>query len=387
MTPTVADVDRIAAISDPIIRNLQITQCYHELSAAFAARTGPGANWCTFATWASKQAGQTIRKEDLTRTLESAFAATVDATQAAVDVTATAQRLGARGPAAEIQESTWEVLNPFAAIDRASDAVARGNKKVFEEIGLEFARFCAACLLDAVPDADHLALFCTGLRPGDPPDGQNYLRQAFTHYYHALFEPDPSTRAQLQSLANLEIGFHEQTRLQPEIVEALDAAFVDPVEFRKRLLKAIFPLRGWWARVRLFFMRLFGRPTAFDTATATLATAARQQAQRLITATMMTLGLPHGVRLRLGEDLTAPFPAVLQHITLPELQALLARIDPTPDSTLGSGAVDWGDLADRIHFIADLFRCYHESPDLLVPPFSPEQVTALQAGQLPAGRL
>lgn len=29
--PTVADVDRVAALPDAVIRNLQITQCYHEL--------------------------------------------------------------------------------------------------------------------------------------------------------------------------------------------------------------------------------------------------------------------------------------------------------------------------------------------------------------------
>ena len=40
---TVADVERIAALSDPVVRNLQITQCYCELSRAFAARTGGGA--------------------------------------------------------------------------------------------------------------------------------------------------------------------------------------------------------------------------------------------------------------------------------------------------------------------------------------------------------
>lgn len=57
-SPSVADVERIRAVGDPVLRNLQITQCYHELSAAMAGRTGPGANWCTFATWASKQAGQ-----------------------------------------------------------------------------------------------------------------------------------------------------------------------------------------------------------------------------------------------------------------------------------------------------------------------------------------
>ena len=79
--PTVADVERIAALRDPVVRNLQITQCYCELSRLFAARTGgEPANWCTFATWASKQAGQTIRKEDLERAFERVFARSPDAT-------------------------------------------------------------------------------------------------------------------------------------------------------------------------------------------------------------------------------------------------------------------------------------------------------------------
>ncbi len=63
--PASAEVDRIATLGDPVLRNLQITQCYHELASALAKRTGPYANWCTFATWASRQAGQTIRKEAL----------------------------------------------------------------------------------------------------------------------------------------------------------------------------------------------------------------------------------------------------------------------------------------------------------------------------------
>lgn len=171
------------------------------------------------------------------------------------------------------------------------------------------------------------------------------------------------------------------------IAEALDAAFVDPKQFRNRLLKAIFPLRGWLARVRLFFMRLFGGPTPFDQALETLVATARHQAHLIITATMMTIGLPHDVRLYLGQDLNVPFPASLQQIRYPELRALLDRIDPTPDSTRDSGAVDWGDLADRIHFIVDLFRCYHESQDLFEPPFSAGQIATLKAGQLPSGRL
>ena len=53
---TVAEVERIAAMTDPVIRNLRITECYSRLAAAM----GPdGSNWCTYATWASRQAGRT----------------------------------------------------------------------------------------------------------------------------------------------------------------------------------------------------------------------------------------------------------------------------------------------------------------------------------------
>ena len=68
--PTVSDIDTIGAIGDPVIRNLRITQCYHELSRAVGERVAPGANWCTFATWASRQAGQTIRGEDFARAVD-----------------------------------------------------------------------------------------------------------------------------------------------------------------------------------------------------------------------------------------------------------------------------------------------------------------------------
>ena len=384
--PRVDDVDRIAAGTDPVIRNLQITQCYQELSSGMAQCTGLRANWCTFATWASKQAGQTIRKEDLSHALEGVLANPY-AAQATASVAASAQHLGSKHDAAEIQESVGKLLNPLAAMDRASEAVGRGNQKVFAEIGREFARFYAVCLNDTTFDDDHLANFCAGLRPGDPPDGQRYLRQAFARYYHALFESDPKTCLELLLCANLEIGFHEQTRLQPEIAAALNAAFIDPKEFRSRLIKAIFPYRGWLARLRLFLLRLSNRPSPFEDAVEALVAEARRQARLFITAQLMTITLPHGVRLHLGQDLNVPYPADLQHLVNPDLCALLAQIDPTPDSPHGSGAVDWADLADRIHYIADLFRCYADSADLFEPPFTPEQIARLKLGHLPAGTL
>lgn len=384
--PTPADVARIAAVSDPARRNLQITQCYHELALALAARTGPGANWCTFATWASKQAGQTIRREDLQRTIEDLFDPAFSA-QAAPELEASAHDLGSNRTPEEIHETVAEVLNPLNALQRASDAVARGNLKVFAEIGHEFARFLETLGPASTVDPEALARFTGGLRPGSPPDGQQLLRQAFARYVQAFSQTGDKARAELLLCANLEIGLHEQTRLQPEIREALDAAIMDRRQFRARLIKALFPYGGWWARLRLFLLELFDRPSPFDVIVDGLLDEARRRVRLVFTASVMMLGGPGGLRLRLGADVPAPVPAVLAQIALPDLRALLEQIDPTPDSPRESGAVDWADLPDRLHFIADLFRAYGESPDWFDPPFTPAQTAALKDGQMPEGRL
>jgi hypothetical protein len=102
---------------------------------------------------------------------------------------------------------------------------------------------------------------------------------------------------------------------------------------------------------------------------------------------MMTLGLPAGRLLRLGADLRAEFAELLQTLHNPELHTLLAQVTPRPDDLLGSGAGDWADLHERMHFIANLFRIYHQDATLLLPPFSAEQVQLFKQGQRPAGPL
>jgi hypothetical protein len=387
--PTVDDVRRIAAIDDPVIRNLQITHCYHELSAVLAARTGGSANWCTFATWASKQAGQTIRKEDLARLLENRLRRSQAALQSTHQAEASASMMRETDPEPS-EAALLEARNYTTAIDRASAAVARGNKKVFEEIGYEFARFYATCLLDEEDgpvDGEAVSRFCGELHSGEPPQGQGYLRQAFTHYAQALATADPKVRAELILLANVEIGFHEQTRLQPEIAESVDAGFINSTRLARQLLVALFPASSWLTVAYLHLRRVLGRPTTLDLAVRALLATIQRQLRHTVTELMMTITLPSGVQLRLGDDLQSAFPETLRDIANPELRALLAGIDPTPNSPLASGAADWADLADRLHFIVDLFRCYQENADLLAAPFTPEQVAAFKAGKRPTGWL
>lgn len=384
--PTVADVERITAVADPVLRNLQITQCYHELAVAMAGLTGPGANWCAVAMWASKQAGQSIRKEDLQRALQRRLRSSSDAADTAQMMASAGQEIaGEEGRSvAGAVEALWEALSPAAAFERTAEAVARGNRKVFEEIGYQFARFLNLSG-DGRPDDSKLAAFCQGLQPGEPPDGQRYLRQAFTHYHRAWTAGDERARAQWLLLANLEIGFHEQTRLQPEIVEAMNAPIYDPRALRRRLIEELFPDPG--ARLRYVLAGLAGRARPLLQARDHLADEATRIGRLIVTERMMTLAMPSGRTLQLGRDLPGGFPDPLRHIDLPELVELLHLVDPTPDSTLGTGAQDWGNLPDRMHFIADLFRAYHLDGRLLDPPFSPEQTSRLKAGQRPNGRL
>ncbi len=385
--PTTAEVEDIAGLSDAPLRNLRITQCYHELALAMAQHTQGHANWCVFATWASKQAGQTIRKEDLARTLESLLGSDAAARQAAQKLAAAAQRAGAKIGAEQIVSFVLKVLDPEAAFSRSSEAVARGNLKVFAEIGYEFARFYEQCLNDTAYDEAKIASFCEQLRPGEPPEGQGYLRRAFQHYYQALFESDEKRRAELMLLANIEIGYHEQTRLQPEINAALVAPVLSPQDFTSNLLKALRPEWGWLAGPIWAILRLLGRLAELDEAVEAYLKGAQRQAQLIVTNAMMSIEVPVHLRLKLGEDLPASFPPLLAQIADADLGELLAQIDPTPDSVSDSGAMYWGDLPDRLHFILDLFRCYHQSVTLLEPPFTAQQVAAMKEGRMPAGRL
>jgi hypothetical protein len=328
--PEVDEVGRIAALPDPVIRNLQITECYSRLAAAVADGR-PGANWCTFATWASRQAGGTIRGEDMLALLQRELGRDAELLHPFASLWRALVRHGLFNRTSRFGRALWSLHTPFDAFELASDAVARGNRKVFAEIGLEFARYLAL-------DFD---AFMAGLQ--DPE-----LRQAFTH----LEQGRASGEAGLVVLANLEIGLHEQTRLQPEIREALDAALAPEQSLLKRIL-------GWPLQRQL-----------------------TKLSREVITESLMVLSVP-GAVLMLGRNLDRPMPPVANA----DLEALLARYEPVPPAPDDCGARDWSELDQRMHYIAHLFRAYHDDAGLTAPPFTPAQVERLRAGELPDGEL
>lgn len=387
--PPVDEVDRIAGLRDPVLRNLRITLCYHDIAAALGACTGPGANWCAFATWASRQAGGTIRREDLAAAMERA----IGPSPALARVVDAAQRIaraaGARLSEAGAAEVALRALDPFAAAQRAAAAVARGNLAVFAAIAREFARFAAICLPAGRPaGAGALDTFRAGLRRGDLPHGQDRLASAFGHLYAALHAADERTRAEGLLLSNLEIGAHEQARLQPEILAALDAGFADdPRAVAREVITQAVPGFGGAVVAVAAALRWSGALESFDAAVDEFAADGRARIRVAITDRLMTLWLPHRGAVRLGRDYPGVRPAILERPANAELRALLTRLDPTPGGTLASGAADWGSLPERMHFIAELFRCEHAEPALFDPPFDAAQVAALREDRVPGGAL
>ena len=307
--PGPQEVERIVAIEDPVIRNLEITHCYSLLAASLDVH----ANWCTYATWASRQAGRTIRGEDLLDHLMRELGRDAELLH---PIRSLSRWLLRRG------RLRW-LHTPLDAIGLASDAVARGNLKVFAEIGLVFARW---------------------LDSGDPPGEPPLLRQAFSRYERSGEQPEQVV------LANLEIGLHEQTRLQPEIREAMEAA----VAPKRRQRWLAWPLQRELTRL----------------------------SRELITESLMVLTLP-GAVLALGRHLDAELAPPANE----ELAALLARYEPVPPALDDCGAEDWSVLDQRMHYLCHLFRAYHDDDALASPPFTPAQVERFRAGVVPDGEL
>jgi hypothetical protein len=354
-------VAAIANMTDPVLRNCCITEGYYQLASAFAWRFPGWTNWLMFAVWASKQAGRTIRGEDLTAELHrrlrigSRWLAPVES------VWRVLLRRGLLNPSTRLGRLVRAIPGPLDAIERASDALAKGNQLIFGEIGVEFARYLAARDMDE---------FFAGFRDGDRP----YLRRAFEHYELAAREPDAHRRAELQYLGNVEIAWHEQVRAQPLVTEALEGPVIAAQELGARVLLVIAPaglrfgLITWVVGAGLKPLSKFGVVLG----------------RQVITEALMTMALPGGRVLELGRNIESMCPDCLLELENPELRELLGLFD---GDAVNCGARDWTDLLQRMRYIARLFRVFHLDATLGEAPFRVEQVAVMRGGRLPGGEL
>ena len=362
--------------ADPVRRNLLITQCYHDLSAGLAGRLGAeSANWCTFATWASRTAGRFIRDEEI----PAAFREVLVGSPRLTAAVARANRAlsWARVDASLRDDKVLEVARRI--VHEVGELITAGNLAVFSELGPVFSR-----TIDALgEDTDGAAVerVAATLSEGESDrGGQTLLRRALTGYAVARRTQDPHRRAELMLLANARIGLHEQIRLQPYIAGSIDApirlALFDTVDE----VAACLP-RG---------TRLISKGV-LRVAVLGAANEAKRHWEELCTRELMTLRLPDET-LMLGRSLRAPagqplYPRLLDPVDDSEAVEFLKEHGALPPDRAGTAAVNWARLADRMRYIIDLFRSRQLHRPLQDPPFTAEQQRQLASGLPVTGRL
>ena len=369
--PSETEVAQIAKLANAALRNRQITEAYWKLSAEVARRISGHANWCTFATWASLQAGVTIRHEDLVNVLRERLRQSwkIGAFEAwLIDLLEEINL--------DVLQLVVDSVSDLGPLKRCSEAVGDGNRKVFEEIGLQFARWLTQFPNIHSVTGSEMEAFSSKLTAGPPPQGQDLLRQAFDNYRAASLAQDPKERAELMLLANLRIGYHEQVRLQPDIQAALDGAFIEPSDLAALLMPVLSQHPNKAARA-INIVWPFGE-SPLEKVTWALAQNVQLEMRKLITENLMSLWLPPADAVQLGRDLARPFPDDLCTLANADVLQLLASFDPTPESEYGSGAQDWANFHQRMRFIADLFRAYGEEENLFEAPSITGAATATQ---------
>jgi hypothetical protein len=376
------DIPRISNLQEPVLRNLYITQRYHDLSQALSGVVGGSdVNWSTFATWASKTAGQSIRNEEVPPFVSELVSESEDEVMHPLGNIESA--IHAVVPTTGFHASF--LLGPIEETLRTvSVSIAEGNLKVFAELAPLFVDWVKA--MQATPRAEAFAKFVEGLDARPVTEGgQELLRFAFNDYFKAAAESDAIQKARLVLLGNVRIGLHEQTRLQPQIEKAMDAPIDDVLRSHMHASLGTGAGKGFLQKL----VAEVERPLQH------LTEVVRALWERIATRYMMTLALPGGARLPLGRNIPKDaaarefLPSSLQNITAPgDLVDMLRQFDRARGVTeVGSASVDWRVLADRMNFIVNLFRSRQQDEDLLGQPFSDEQRGHIEKDHVPPGEL
>ncbi len=396
--PTLVDrTEYIIGLDDqPILRNLLITQCYHDLAQAQLTHLfGPtNLDWCHFATWASKTAGTFIRKDEILQLLLPKFIR-LGELQNQLDQL--------NGRLTQLSLTPQKTLNVPELVEKITENISHqimeGNLKVFAELGPLFAQMIHTFQGSQSYDQTILDQVIGPLAEGPTEDGgQDTLKKALTCYYKAMLTANTHERAQMMLLANGLIGLHEQIRLQSYIAGSLHAPIEDIID--ELLRTSTTTNENLWV------------DPIIQESMNNIVTEIKKGWAKFATEVMMTMKVPNEI-LYLGRDLPALprkslYPPDLATADLPELKTFVSQFarkalwlekikhwGRNVLVTLGlrqpvapfSGADDWTDLKQRMNYIVTLFRSRQQEPALTEPPFSETQHRAILDGQIPPGPL
>lgn len=366
--PSAQDIQTTVGLSDqPILRNRKVTQGYHDLSIAGAEFTGgQNLNWCGFACWSSKMIGKFLESEIIISKLCEKLGGHPNSySDWCREIQAKVMK---NRPSVVLTEAYLK--NPLKCVlDDSTSSLAAGNAMVYSELATVFSNMISVLGNDSEYSESRVHRVIDQLKDGPSQDnGQTLLKNAIGNYYRARFEGEDA-KAELVLLANLQVGLHEQTRLQHDIASFIQAPVVDPL-----IRPADQTGTGIWALgtslhawLHNMFIKLV-KPGAH---------AVMRAWEDVVTEHLLVLELPRQT-LQLGHDVVPPpnspiFPKMLETIEHEELAALLRTYRADGTSAEGSAARDWTDLNQRMRYISVLFRSHQFDKSLLEEPFTPQQ--------------
>jgi hypothetical protein len=232
--------------------------------------------------------------------------------------------------------------------------VAAGNLLVFAELAPVFA----------------------ALASGQKPDPVPGLKRVIERYEAALVEPNPDNRSVMVLGANVMAVAHEQHRLQEYIVSAMEPPLADS------LTQLVDGEVVRWAPGFVAHALAEGCIKELQAEVTT----AWQQAT---TTFMMKLTTPDQTFV-LHDPLPPPPPGpemFLPPLAGEDAEAALHPWDLTGGHGSPCGVDDWTLVRQRMCYIVNLFRSRQRHPALTSPPFTPEQLAAMEQGKVPAGPL
>ncbi|MGI9614716.1 MAG: hypothetical protein ACR2QO_17530 [Acidimicrobiales bacterium] len=363
--PLLAEVDRIAAISDPRARNLRITQLYHELELALGQLlAGEDLAWCAYGVWASKQVGAAMDglPVDHVRSLLTSTEFVDSLPLLAPDErwVRSGLRLAARTPDRVL---AWLLDNTQP---RIAEALGQGNRRVFTELAPTFAGF-----LDLAHETGgdpkemklQLPALYAALGHATFPGGMGYeLTLACEYYTQALESDDSHERAQLIYYANLRAAHYEQQRVQGPLEELTDAILETPASLvgQRRVVAALVSVLERVAPRRVHRLRY--------TLGLVLGRMVTDLAVRVETPIdSLAVGTP------LKPDAEGNYyPESLAELTVPAFKEFFKhpnnwmQLGPNPETEIV--AFNWINYHERMPFIAHMMRMRQQSAALRIPP-------------------
>jgi len=324
---------------DPVIRNLMISQTYHDLSLSLKMLLGDrGGNftqgsWPTIASWVSNTVGVAIRKQLLPFLVEEMLPHAPLWLQDLL----------------EIVPEALDILIP-SILNSSSEYLAGGNNIVFKQIGVAHSMFGVYFANLTERNETRLQSYLKTFNQNDPVVG--YLQQAMTYLYEAMFTDDYDSKAQFFLIYGLLGTLAEQIRVQSYLKGAIPSNVT-------------------------INLPIFGEVKIPEDVTA-----------YIFTSYMETLVLANEI-LWVGEDMPLrPWDGQmwsqgLDKLTLPVLDNLYISFVGQDTSLLGTAASDWLDLNQRMRYVCALFRTRNSDPYLDCPIFSMEVQEQFWAGNSP----